>query len=414
MPSEFKIPITARKTSTKFALFSLGFRPFFLLASIVAVISLPHWMLGYRGFTGIPDQYPAVGWHAHEMLFGYAAAVIAGFLLTSVRIWTAEDTITGKPLMVLTLIWLLARILPLIPSINPAVIGLIDLLFLPLLALAISLPIIKVKQWRNGIFPLLLLAMTAGNLMIFLQAYYPDKQLAATGLQVGLWSILLLIVIMAGRVVPWFISRGAADSRPRSLSVVEFLSNWSVAALGLVIVLDLGSHVITPVAGITALVHALRLVFWVSKPVWRVPLLWILIVAYAWTVLGFALVCLSHMGFNIPHLAMHAFTTGSIGVMTLGLMARVSLGHSGRTMELHRLTVHAFYLVNIAALLRVFVPLIFPQNYVLVMAMATACWVLAFVFFLIVYTPILVKPRLTPIDLALRKSEKSFSSSNPS
>lgn len=394
MVSEIKIQITPQQKASGFALFTLGFRPFFLLASILSVVMLPHWMLGYRGLVTMPPYYSAVGWHAHEMLFGYAAAVLAGFLLTSVRMWTGEQTITGKPLIGLTLVWVLGRVLPFFPDLDASFITVIDVLFLPLLALSIGIPILKARQWRNSIFPLILLEMTAGNVLIHVQHYFPKSELSTMGQHMGLYGILLIIVIMAGRVIPWFISHGASSTRPRSLPYIEHLSNWSVAVLGLATILDLASIMITVIAGFTTVIHLLRLSFWISRPVWQVPLLWILVMAYGWTVLGFALLCFSSMGLNVTHLALHAFTTGSIGVMTLGLMARVSLGHSGRLMQLHRLTLYAFYLVNLAALVRVLVPLVYPTHYVYLLELSTLLWVVAFIFFLIIYTPILLKPRL--------------------
>ncbi len=392
MKGEFKIQITPRRPEAgRFALFSLGFRPFFFFGCLFAIVSPLQWMLGYRGLIAIPGQYHAAGWHAHEMYFGYAAAVIAGFLLTSVRIWTREDTITGKPLLILSAVWLLARVLPLLQVVPLWLPAVVDLIFLPLLALAIAVPIVKARQWNNSVFPLLLLVMAAGNLAIHLAAHYPQWPLARTGLTLALYCVLLLIVIMAGRVIPWFISHSAAGSRPRSWRLVEMSSNWSVALLGLLSLLAPVPWLLAAAAGVTAALHAVRLYFWTSLPVWRVPLLWILIVAYAWVVLGLVLLCFASLGWVIPFLPLHAFTVGSIGAMTLGLMARVSLGHSGRAMQLHPLTISAFVLVNIAALVRVLLPMLYPHAYVWAMVTSTLLWVLAFSAFLIVYTPILLK-----------------------
>ncbi len=375
--------------SAGFDLSSVGFRPFFLLACLAAVIMPALWMFSYKNFLTLPSYYTAIGWHTHEMIFGYAAAVIAGFLLTSIRIWTGRHTLTGWPLLWLAMWWLAARLLPFAPGLSPMVLAVVDLLFLPILALVVLGPVMAVRQWHNTVFSAILLLMAGANLMIHLEALAVAKS-AGIGMKVGLYSVLLFIIIMGGRVIPFFISHRAFGIKPRSWRVIEYASAPSLVVLALADILEWRGLLLGLCAGVLALVQAIRLSGWLNRKIWAVPLLWILVVAYFWLVVGFGLLALSCLGWEKQFLAMHALTTGGIGVMTLGLMARVALGHSGRMLHAHWLTVCAFVLVNLAVVVRVVVPALMPSYYVLLLTMSTLIWMAGFLAFLLVYAPILL------------------------
>lgn len=378
--------------------FALGFRPFFLLAGIAAVALIMLWLLIYEGVLPLPDYYHRSwygnSWHAHEMVFGYAVAVVAGFLLTAARNWTDRPTITGTPLMLLALLWLAARLLPFVPGVPFAVVALVDVLFLPLLALALFIPIVRVKQWHNIIFPLLALVMASGNLLFHYELFGLMSGGVRLGLVLGIYVVLLLIVIMAGRVVPFFIERGAAGAKTRRWPLIEKLSIATLVLLALTELFLPDAVAIAAVAAVAAAVHAIRLAGWCSRAAMRVTLLWVLLLGYGWLVTGLVLLALA-APFELPRsLAWHAFTVGAIGVLTLGMMARVALGHTGRMMQPHWLMGYAFALLNLAALLRVIIVVLWPGHYELLVVMAGVLWTLGFALFVVIYAPILLRPRV--------------------
>jgi uncharacterized protein involved in response to NO len=378
--------------------FALGFRPFFLLAGIAAVVLILFWLFIYEGLVSLPAYYNRSwygnSWHAHEMVFGYSVAVLAGFLLTAARNWTDRPTITGTPLMLLALLWLTARLLPFIPGVSFAVVALLDVLFLPLLALALFIPIVRVKQWRNIVFPLLALVMASGNLMFHYELFGLMTGGVRMGLVLGIYVVLLLIVIMGGRVIPFFVERGAPGATTRSWPVIEGLSIATLVVLALTEMFHPNAVVIAAVAVVAAIVHGIRLAGWCSRIAMRVTLLWVLLFGYGWLVIGFVLLALA-APLELPRsVAWHAFTVGGIGVLTIGMMARVALGHTGRLLEPHWLMGYAFALINLAALVRVIIALLWPGYYELLVVIAGMLWCLGFAMFVVIYAPILMRPRV--------------------
>lgn len=378
--------------------FALGFRPFFLLAGVAAVVLILLWLLIYQQLLPLPPYYNRSwygnSWHAHEMVFGYSVAVIAGFLLTAARNWTGRATVSGRPLMLLALLWLAARLLPLTPGVPFAVVALSDVLFLPLLALLLVIPILRVKQWHNTIFPLLVLVMAGANLMFHYELLGLMTGGVRLGLVLGIYVVLLLIVIMAGRVVPFFIERGAAGATTHSWPLIERLSIVSLVVLALTELLYPEAGAIAVVAAIAAVVHGIRLAGWCSRAAMHVTLLWVLLAGYGWLVVGMVLLALA-APLELPRsIAWHAFTVGAIGVLTIGMMARVSLGHTGRVMQPHALMGYAFALVNLAAAVRVILVILWPGHYSLLVTIAALLWSLSFTLFVVIHTPILLRPRV--------------------
>jgi len=378
--------------------FALGFRPFFLLAGVAAVALIMLWMLIYEGLLPLPTYYNrgwyGNSWHAHEMVFGYSVAVLAGFLLTAARNWTDRPTITGTPLMLLALLWLAARLLPFAPGVSFAVVALVDVLFLPLLALALFIPIVRVKQWRNIVFPVLALLMAGGNLMFHYELFGLMTGGVRLGLVLGIYIVLLLIVIMGGRVIPFFVERGAPGATTRSWPVVEGLSIATLVALAMTELFHPDVVVIAAMAVVAAIVHGIRLAGWYSRLAMHVTLLWVLLLGYSWLVIGFVLLALA-APLELPRsLAWHAFTVGAIGGLTLGMMARVALGHTGRLLQPHWLMGYAFALLNLAAFVRVIIAVLWPGHYELLVVIAAMLWCLGFALFIVIYTPILMKPRV--------------------
>jgi uncharacterized protein involved in response to NO len=377
------------------AVFNLGFRPFFLLAGISALLLIPLWIYVYT--TGSDDfsYYGAMSWHSHEMIFGYSVAVISGFLLTAVRNWTGLQTPGGTALVALVALWLAGRVSPFFADTLPHwLIAVVDTAFLPVLAITIAIPLIRRRQKHNMVFLFVLAAMALANIMVHLQMLGFTQTSAKRGTYFAVYLIVLLITILGGRVIPFFTEKGIPGAETKQHKAVEYTS---VGALLLLILLDLSDA--TPVAVVivsilAAIAHGARLYGWYQKAVWSVPLLWVLHLGYAWLVTGLLLKALSAAGLVNPMLAIHAFTAGGIGTITLGMMARVSLGHTGRLLQVGSSMTWAFALVNMAGFARVFLPVIATGSYSVWIVMSGVLWSAAFLLFVISYTGVLLKPRV--------------------
>ena len=383
--------------STRIALFDLGFRPFFLLAGIAALLLVPLWIHVYLHGVAVLAYYPTmVSWHGHEMLFGYSVAVIAGFLLTAVRNWTGMQTPAGAALAVLVLLWLAGRVLPFFSGVLPHwLIALVDTAFLPVLAVSLAVPLIRRRQKHNLVFLPVLGGLTLGNLMIHLQLLGITRETAAPGITLGIGLIVLLIAILGGRVIPFFTEKGITGGvTTRRWRPIEFLSPGALLVLVLLDLSQAPPLAIMGVALLAASANGIRLFGWYHSGIWSVPLLWVLHLGYAWLVAGFLLQALAAAGLVNPMLALHAFTAGGIGTVTLGMMARVALGHTGRELRVAPAMTWAFILVSLAACSRVFLPLLVPAGYREWIVLAGVCWSAAFALFVITYARILIRPRV--------------------
>jgi len=382
-----------RTPPTGFAPFALGFRPFFLAAGVFAILLLGLWLLVLRGWIDTGPLPPAV-WHGHEMLFGYTVAVIAGFLLTAAQNWTGLHTPSGTPLAVLFLLWLAARVMFLVPGIPAGLAAAVDMLFLPVLALVLAQPLVKTKQLHNYPFPLMLLVLTAANVLVHMETLGWATNTATLGLHLAAYVIVVMIVVMGGRVIPSF-TDNKLRTRARRWKTIEWLVPVATIAALIAALMTPDSIVTAILAAIAATVHFIRLAGWYTGKLWSVPLLWILHLGYGWIVLGFALLAWSSAGMMAAgSSALHAFTAGGIGVLTLGMMARVSLGHSGRILESAPAMTLAFVAVNFAALIRVTLPLLYPAAPAQWIEVAGLAWILAFGLFVVIYAPILLRPRV--------------------
>ncbi len=381
-----------------FALFELGFRPFFSAAAVFAIVAIGLWMamfvfslpLAPRGLTGAL-------WHGHEMVFGYAMAVIAGFLLTAVGNWTGVPGLRGTPLLGLLTAWAVARVAFFWPSESAlAVAALADAVFTLGLLVAVVRPIVQVRQWKQlGILAKLVL-LVVSNLVFYAGAlgYSPDA--ALWGLYSGFYLVLALVLAMARRVVPFFIERGVEEpfeARNRAWLDVGSMGLFLVWA-----VLDVFFDQAT-IVGILSVVlfvlHTVRLRDWFTPGILRAPLLWSLYLGYGFLVLGFLLKALAAVSGIPGTLALHAFAFGGIGTITLGMMSRVSLGHTGRNVfDPPNVLAVMFSVLLVGALVRVIVPLIDGAGYIVWVGISQVLWMLGFGLFLIAYLPMLMQPRL--------------------
>lgn len=359
------------------ALLALGFRPFYLLAGAYAALSVPLWALQYFGV--LPPVHPL--WHAHEMIFGYAFAVIGGFLLTAVRAWTGLPTPAGAPLALLAAVWVTARA---VAPFSLAVSSVIDFTFAAGLAWGIGQPILASRN-RNWFFILIVLAIGAASVLFALTP--------RTGLQAGLDMVLLVVAIMAGRVVPGFTNNAVPGAGARRVQSLEYAAIGTVA---LILVLDLFglSGFAAMVALLAAALHALRVALWAPLATRGRPILWILHLSYAWIVVHLAMRGLAEFLVVPPVLATHALTVGAIGGITVGMMTRTARGHTARPLAAGAAEVCAYSLVHAAAFVRVLVPLAVPSAYLASVAVSAALWGTAFAIFTLAYWPILSRPRL--------------------
>jgi uncharacterized protein involved in response to NO len=375
-PQELQARCDGKRKTEMTALFALGFRPFYLLAGLYAAVSVPLWAAQYAGW--LPGANPL--WHAHEMLFGYAFAVIAGFLFTAARNWTGRPTPSGGTLAAIAALWVAARVLAFLWS---AAASWADAAFAVAVAWGIGGPILSSGN-RNWFFIPLVLALGAASIAFQI---WPRIALSA-----GLDVVLFIIALMGGRVIPAFTNSAVPGAGARSVRVLE------LAALGsllLLLALDLAE---APAAALVALaaaaLHGARLALWAPLRTRGRPILWILHVAYAWIVAHLALRGLAGWDLVAPALATHALTIGGIGGLTLGMMTRTARGHTGRPLQAGRAEVWAYVLVQGSALLRVLVPILAPQAYAASVAASAALWSAAFALFCIAYAPILSRPRI--------------------
>ena len=382
-------------TPNMLTLFALGFRPFFLLAGVLAAAIMPLWLTVWMGYWPLAAYFSPLTWHAHEMLYGYAVAVIAGFLLTAVRNWTGMTTPSGASLAALAALWLLARLLLLCPAASMHTLtALLDLSFLPALMLAIGIPLVRYGKWQNTAILIILALMLGGNGIVHFAMLTDDAALVRRGLDIGLYAIILVIVILGGRVIPFFIRGAIPHAEPKSRPALEIASIAALIAAAIAGIGDAPAVMTGTLAATAAVLHAVRLAGWYCNGLWHEPLLWVLYLGYAWIVVGLALTAGATSDLVPPAVAMHALMAGSISVTTIGMMARVALGHSGRRLQATRLTVAAFYLINIAAVCRVAGPLLLPENTLVLITLSGTLFTASILCFLWVYTPILVTPRI--------------------
>jgi len=378
----------------RLALFELGFRPFFAMAGIAAVAQLLLWltMLQFH-WPASAGYYSLLGWHAHEMLFGYAVAVVAGFLLTAVRNWTGRPAPVRWPLAALALLWLAGRLLPWFDTLLPHwLIALTDLAFLPLLAGVIAVPLLQDRKPHNLVFPPLLLLMAGANLLIHGErlADWPDNSLIGQRLMLDL--LVTLLVVFGGRVIPLFSRNALPGMQPESRAWVERSAVWGSWAFALLHPLPLPHWLLAILASSLALLHAIRLAGWHDRRIWAQPMLWMLHLGYGWIIIGYLLSAATLLDWLPSSAATHALAVGAVGLLTLGMMSRVALGHSGRLIAAAPITRYAFILLASAGVLRVVVAAVGLDYRWL--ALSGGLWIAAFAAFLWVYLPILIRPRI--------------------
>lgn len=375
----------------RFALWNLGFRPFYLLAGAFAAIAMLWWMAQFAGGITGGSHLQGPLWHAHEMIFGYAFAVVVGFLFTAVRNWTNAPTPTGTALAAIAALWLAGRILAVTPW--PLAAAAADTAFALAAAAGIARPLLAAGNRRNYFFIAVLLGFGAANLAFHLGMAGIIDIPVQRGLQSGLNLVLFLIVVLGGRVIPMFTANGIPGARPSRQPWVERLALAGIVALIAADALGLPSIATAAIAAAAAVANAIRLALWRPWQTLGKPIVWILHVSYAWIPLHLALRTLALIDVLPAGAATHALTVGAIGGMTLGMMTRTARGHGGLPLITSRMENAAYVLLQAGAVVRVFGPLTMPALYLPATVIAGALWIAAFALFTLKFWPILTRPR---------------------
>lgn len=380
--------------SPAFPLFSLGFRPFFLGASIFAIVTIGLWMAVYVFQYAVPlETLSSSQWHAHEMIFGYGMAVIAGFLLTAVQNWTNIPTPRGWRLAAMFSLWGVARLLFALGAESFFMAGLCDLLFAASLAGAVLVPIIRTRQWRQMAIVMKLVLLAMGQAVFYLGLAGRLELGIYWGLYGGLYLVISLIMTMGARVIPFFIQNGVGYEVKLSNPKWVNLSSLIVFLVFFIAELFIRRSAVTAVvAAALFIITTIRLVGWHTAGIWKKALLWSLYLSFVFIDAGFLLFALSPVfGFS-RFLAIHAMTFGGIGLVTMGMISRVSLGHSGRS--IHRppeAVAYALSGIVVGAIIRVIFPLVWPAPYVTWIAISQGLWIVSFLLFAGSYVPIFLK-----------------------
>lgn len=371
-----------------------GFRLFFILGALYSIVSLLIWGGFYAGLVMPPlFMVDPVSWHAHEMIYGYTMAIVAGFLLTAVANWTDSTPVRGFHLLGLGLLWLAGRIAMNFDLGFPdVVILIIEGAFIPALAFSLSIPLFKTWDKRNFVFLVLLSILFACDMLFLITK---DR----TSLYVAVIIIGTMISLIGGRIIPVF-TEDALEERGEEVDETSQGGLDVLALLSLLLIIlalvffKQEETVLAGTAFLSAIIHALRLRRYHTLRILNDPMVWILHVGYSWVILGLFLLCISALGFVPFSIALHAFTAGGIGSMTLGMMCRVTLGHTGRSKIATKLTKLSFYLLQCAIFIRVFGLLIVPDYSIEWIISSSILWVLSFALYIWIYSPMLWKPDL--------------------
>lgn len=378
-----------RRSWTDLALLSQGFRPFFLLAGIWAILGLILWIHAFAGMIEIPTQFDALAWHSHEMLFGYAAAVLAGFLLTAIPNWTGRLPLKGAPLAALVLLWIIGRLaVGYSTAMPPLLVAALDLSFLTVLLLFVLREILAGKNWRNLPLPAALGVLIVANTLVHAGQADWIRDADIYGTRLALAAFAVMITLIGGRIVPSFTRNWLAKAKITSLPApfgrfdkfalltgIGALLGWSLAP---------ESHPVGYLCLLAAVVHAIRLSRWQGHRTWREPLLLVLHLGYGWIPVSLALLGATVLApaYFPASVGIHALTAGAIATMTLAVMTRAIRGHTGRELTSDLLNTLVFVIITFSALARLIAPYL-ADHYMTGLMVSAALWELAFIGFVV-------------------------------
>lgn len=384
-----------------FALFNLGFRPFFLAGACFAIYAMLSWALYFNGYISLasgsitPNQ-----WHAHEMLYGYGMAIVVGFMLTAVKNWTGINTLQRWPLLGLFSLWGMARVMNGWPLLQLDIGAVFDVLFNLCAIIAVIIPIVHAKKWMQLGLVFKLFVLAVGNALFYAQTYNLLGEGAMYSETIALVMMVSLMLVIGRRVIPMFIERGVDVP----VELKQFL--WADKLILVLMVAWLVSELTSQrylnsawLCGLICVVNGVRLSGWYTKAVWRFPLLWSLYLSMCLINLGFLGLALQHLQWVPVTWSLHLFTIGGIGLMTLSMMSRVSLGHTGRNIKAPPGSVkYACSAIVLSLVCRVGLPWVDMSQYLAWLTLATLCWIAAFLWFLKDYWQVLTKPRVDGLE----------------
>ncbi|TLU62000.1 NnrS family protein [Thalassotalea litorea] len=387
------------------AFFRLGFRPFFLSATIFSVTAIALWIAALSGWLNFEPYGGLFFWHAHEMLFGFVIAIIVGFLLTAVQTWTGVSGVRGWSLFGLFMVWLVARVGMLIGPqhlLFETILVLLDILFLPLSAYLLAKPIIKVRQYRNLFFVPVLAILALSNVFTHL-TISPHFDIPITFQEIHYTVIMLItmiMVIMGGRVIPFFTANATKVVKRQPIKILEQVALGSMWLLALCFVFNIPSNSasfpwLAGLSLIAATTNMARCLRWNFQHTLSIPLLWSLHLAYSLIPISlFLFAC--HYAFGLFNLSsiIHCLTLGAMANLILAMISRVSLGHSGRPLQLHPFMPIAFLLLLIATLIRFVGVNFYSQSSLMSWQISALLWIVSFSAFAIIYWPVLTRPRV--------------------
>jgi uncharacterized protein involved in response to NO len=386
MATLLQIKNPPRPGHLRFALWDLGFRPFYLLASSFAALSILVWGLQFSGLLSYAYLQGPM-WHAHEMLFGFTLAVLTGFLLTAGQNWSGQPTPKGGYLMALAALWVAGRVLVLTPWGWLAAV--VNAAFPLAAAVALGVPLYRARNQRNYFFVALLVLLSLAQLVVHLNALGALRVPGWAGIALGLDVMLFVLCVMGGRVIPMFTNNAIPGAKAVRDPRVEKVALGLILALIVADAMHVSGLWFALLALLTMLAHGTRLWLWQPWKTLHTPLVWVLHAAYAWIPLHLAFRALAALGVISPSVATHALTAGAIGGMVIGMMTRTALGHTGRKLVAGKAEVSCYALVAAAALVRVFVPLLAPSLIIQAVVLSAMLWSAGFAVYTWRYWPIL-------------------------
>ncbi len=372
-------------------LLAAGFRPFFLLGAVYAGLAILVWLPAFYGELRLTSAFAPRDWHVHEMLYGYLPAVITGFLFTAIPNWTGRLPIRGMPLLALVVVWIAGRLAVTFSAETGWLVAmLIDASFLSLVAMAAAREILAGRNWRNLNVVLLILLLLTGNIAFHLEAHLYG--LADTGIRIGIAVVVLLISLIGGRIIPSFTRNWLVRENPGRLPVPFGRFDMFVVAASAVTlsfwIVDTTGAVGGVLLAFAGLLHLVRLGRWAGDRTARERLLLILHVGYAFVPLGFLLNAASAFELVPPGAGIHAWMAGAAGIMTLAVMSRATLGHTGQPLTASLMTQAIYVAIVVAALARI-CAVIDPAHNEPLLHLAAFAWAAAFFGFAISFGPLL-------------------------
>ena len=399
MLTQSSMPIPRLRDYRGPVLLSYGFRPFFLFGAVYAGLGVLAWIPMFNGKLGLSTDFSPVDWHVHEMLYGYLPAVVTGFLLTAIPNWTGRLPIQGKPLLVLVAVWVAGRVaVTFSAETGWLAAAIIDASFLALVVAATAREIVAGENWRNLRVVGLVALLLAGNVAFHLEAHIQGT--AEYGARIGIAAIVLLIVVIGGRIVPSFTRNWLARENPVRLPAP--FGRFDVGVLGVTAatlalwIAQPNGRLTSAALAITGVLNIVRLSRWAGGRTWRDRLVLILHVGYAFVPLGFLLASAAAVDIISTSAGIHAWTVGAAGTMTLAVMTRASLGHTGNALTASRMTQTIYAAVVIAGVAHICASLEPGWSGTLLYVTALA-WCVAYFGFALSFGPMLVRrPRPAP------------------